>query len=105
MTPFSSLIFVGWLANPILLVGLWCLWKGKYQIATHCGLIASMIGICWWLGKQGYLLLPPEFDRVTDEYEFRHGYWLWLSSFVMLTVSSICLYTVRTGRTSDAKAA
>jgi hypothetical protein len=65
-----------WLANPLLWVGLRCLWTGNIAAARSCGLIATALAAAFLLlplGELGHLGI---------------GYWTWLASMVLLLLGS-----------------
>jgi len=96
--PFSWTCFIGWLPNPLFLIG-WCLYAlGRFRWAAILGLIATVVGSIWGVvliyDTLAWVPADAKFQdcarSVLNEIRYRlgYGYCLWLVTLVMLTVES-----------------
>jgi hypothetical protein len=82
IAPFNEFLggltpFVAWLANPCFLVGV-------ALLATRRELLAGLFGLLGIIAASTMLFQP----------HLLHGYYLWLASMAMVTVSAVILHAI-----------
>lgn len=93
---FGSISFLGggflefliWSANIWFLASLLFIYRKDYFISFICSFIAFLISMSFGLWKE---VLAAENGRKAMIYSLEAGYFLWIISFLFLTVSSIIL--------------
>lgn len=90
--------FFTWTANIWLLISLFCVFRRYYFISIISGLIAFLISGTFIFYKE---ILAAENGRMADIYSLEIGYYLWLTSILFITFSSIYLKII--DRISNAK--
>lgn len=77
-----------WLANPLWLVGMACLWK-KRRLAALLTLAAASILALLCLGYVGTSIAQNESGTKTTILGMGPGYYLWLSSLLVATALAV----------------
>ncbi len=76
-----------WLANPVFWCGAFLLWKVRWKSAAVCGVIATLLGLTvpliTYIESETHHAPPGLGSSLLP------GYYLWLGSFVWLTVQAI----------------
>jgi hypothetical protein len=77
-----------WLANPVLFFS-WFLLSGNTKSAVLAGVAASIIALSFLLFTEVITSEAPTYSTITF---YGLGYWLWLSSCLIIAIGATILY-------------
>jgi hypothetical protein len=98
LAPFTPIVFIGWLPNPLCWAAIAMLHARRWAFAGCVGAFAFLLALSWVLKDMSGPLLPPERQNVLPYYELRIGYYVWLSSMALIVLAAMVGRWARPGR-------